>query len=101
MKKNLPANILFHASLQSYSSEESKIIISEVVKEFDSLEEHGMLDDDEVRVHITESINALFLIAELDGKIKEKKTLAELTKKNRTVEELSEMTDYIYELYLP
>ena len=32
MKKKLPPNILFYASLQNFSSEESKIIISEVVK---------------------------------------------------------------------
>ena len=45
MKKNLPLSILFYASLKNFSFEESKIIISEVVQEFDFLEENKMLED--------------------------------------------------------
>ena len=45
MKKNLPGNFLHHASLNRHSQEESKIAISEVVKEYDELDERGMLGD--------------------------------------------------------
>lgn len=38
MKKNLPGNFLYQASLSKLFDEESKIIVSEIIKEYDTLE---------------------------------------------------------------
>ena len=43
---------------------------------------------------------SLSIIAELDGKIKEKKPL-QLILKKKNEEELEEFSDYLYELYIP
>ena len=100
MKKNLPGNFLFHAALNRQSEEESKIAVSEIVREFDVLEENNLINDPEILSHINDLINSLQIIGELDGKIKEKKPLMELFKK-RNVEELSEITDALYDIYIP
>lgn len=100
MKKNLPGNFLYHASLNQQSPEESKIIVSEVVKEFDSIEEKDLLSDPQVFTHICDLMNSISILAELDGKIKEKRPLVEILKK-KTQEDIEQIADEIYDMYLP
>jgi hypothetical protein len=58
-----------------------------VIKEYDALDENDKLNDQEIVVHVNELLNSLYIIAELDGKIKEKKPLVEMCRK-LSVEEI-------------
>jgi hypothetical protein len=44
-------------------------------------------------------VNALYVMAELDGKVAEKKKISEFTRLNRTREELDLMVQTIFDLY--
>lgn len=44
-------------------------------------------------------MNALYVIAELDGKLEQKKQLNQIVKK-RNEEELADFSDFIYDLYI-
>lgn len=71
--QQLPATILLNAPLNKNIEDSSRIAVEYVVDEYDQLVEQDMLKDPELHVHICEMVNALYVMAELDGKVKEKR----------------------------
>ena len=73
----LPASIALNIPTTKNLSESSMIAIDCIMNEYDQLISLKLLDDPDIYVHINEMINALWVMAELDGKIEEKKTVLE------------------------
>ena len=97
--KQLPPRVMNNAPLSRQNAESTRIAVEFVVDEYDQAVEQQLLGDPDIYTHLCEMINAIYVMAELDGKLQEKKPVTEYCKVKRPQDELNSLVERLYEYY--
>ncbi len=99
MGRKISQNIKMHATISQRSHQQSRIAVDAVIDEFDILVQKGAIKDEQILIHCTQMINACLILAQLDKMLQQVMPINQLTKGKRSLDELQNLAQDLYDLY--